>query len=276
MEELRETGHGDIANKPSDTDVAQEAREHFNAHPDNKFGKTGESQNDMRARARVVIDLIQKKYPGKTVAIVSHGYPVKYFLAEAGVKPLGRKVVNAEPFTIYLDNNTGKEINLHRPYIDRIYVPGTSPLTPLPRGRGEGEGGVGVRFPEGRAGEEVHSPKLPKKVLGVHGYNKKGDVVDFFNETKKVLEKEGIEMDAPFFESGEAVDYTNWEKVFDSLDTASYDTWITHSMGAKTARQYIVSHKLHVKKMILVAHRYAMSDRPAIEKAEKEQLTHTF
>jgi hypothetical protein len=34
-----------------------------------------------------------------------------------------KRFKNAEPVTLYLNNNTGKEINLHRPYIDRIYVP---------------------------------------------------------------------------------------------------------------------------------------------------------
>jgi predicted alpha/beta hydrolase family esterase len=83
-------------------------------------------------------------------------------------------------------------------------------------------------------------------------------------------------MDAPFFESGEAVDYKNWEKVFDGLDVASYDTWITHSMGAKMARQYIVSKGLHIKRMILVAPRYESSTRASMEQVEKEQLTHTY
>lgn len=37
---------------------------------------------------------------------------------------------NCEVRKFYIDNNTGKEINLHRPYIDRIYVPGKSSFTP--------------------------------------------------------------------------------------------------------------------------------------------------
>ena len=145
---------------------------------------------------------------------------------------------------IYIDNNTGKEINLHRPYIDRVFLPGTS--------------------------------EKPKKILGVHGYNKHGNVVDFFEKTKEVLAAEGIHMDAPFFEKGEAVDYKNWEKVFDSLDIASYDTWLTHSMGAKIARQYIIENNLHISRLILVSPRYEKSDRPGVQKLENEQLIYTF
>jgi pimeloyl-ACP methyl ester carboxylesterase len=83
-------------------------------------------------------------------------------------------------------------------------------------------------------------------------------------------------MDAPFFQDGHMVDYSVWEKVFDSLDLQSYDTWITHSMGAKMARQYIVSHHLHIKKLILVSPRYEASKRDGTKRLEAEQLTHTF
>ncbi len=68
---------------------------------------------------------------------------------------LAERSENAKIDVVYLDNNTGKEINLHRPYIDRIFLPGTS--------------------------------EKPKKVLGIHGYNKYGNVVDFFEKTKEVL-----------------------------------------------------------------------------------------
>lgn len=90
---------------------------------DYKFGETGESQNDLRARGQKVIDHIQQKYPGKTVAIVSHGFPARALEEQMGAKSRKGSVENADPRVIYLDNNTGKEINLHRPYIDRIYIP---------------------------------------------------------------------------------------------------------------------------------------------------------
>lgn len=42
------------------------------------------------------------------------------------------------------------------------------------------------------------------------------------------------------------------------------------------ARQYIVSKKLSIPRLILVAPRYESSSRATMEKVEKEQLTHTF
>lgn len=70
-----------------------------------------------------MLEHIALKYPGKTIAIVSHGYTVKYLRLATGAKPLPEKVKNAQLHTLYLDNNTGKELNLHRPYIDRIELP---------------------------------------------------------------------------------------------------------------------------------------------------------
>lgn len=50
---------------------------------------------------------------------------------------------NTEMRTFYIDNNTGRELNLHRPTIDKIYLPKVSMFT-------------------------------PKKVLGVHGWTSSG------------------------------------------------------------------------------------------------------
>jgi isoleucyl-tRNA synthetase len=90
---------------------------------DYKFGETGESQNDLLARGQKVIDAILTKYPGKTVAIVSHGFPTRALEEQMGAKTRTGSVENADPRIIYLDNNTGRELNLHRPTIDNIYLP---------------------------------------------------------------------------------------------------------------------------------------------------------
>jgi len=42
-------------------------------------------------------------------------------------------------------------------------------------------------------------------------------VVDFLEGTKKNLEKEGINFDAPKFEIGENISYKNWEKKLDEI-----------------------------------------------------------
>lgn len=88
-------------------------------------------------------------------------------------------------------------------------------------------------------------------------------------------------MNAPFFEKGEFVDYKNWSKVLDEYvkpgeNFVKYDTWITHSMGAKIARQYIIENNLHVSRLILVSPRYEKSDRPGMQNLENEQLIYTF
>ena len=66
---------------------------------------------------------IQKNYSGKTILVVSHGHPVKAFLKAFGREKRLEKTDNATPHTLYLDNDTGKELNLHRPTIDAIELP---------------------------------------------------------------------------------------------------------------------------------------------------------
>lgn len=89
----------------------------------------GESANDILARMSDFMTEISQKYPGKTILIVSHADQIavtidwlswkkKHFWIGA---TLPQKTV---PISFYLDNNTGKELNLHRPYIDRIELPG--------------------------------------------------------------------------------------------------------------------------------------------------------
>lgn len=77
MTELQETQHGKYANCKQEGEDWAECRKRFGAELDYKFGDTGESQNDLRARGQRVIDYLLAKYPGKTVAIVSHGFPVR-------------------------------------------------------------------------------------------------------------------------------------------------------------------------------------------------------
>jgi len=48
---------------------------------------------------------------------------VKFLRLAAGAKPLPEKVKNAQLHTVYLDNKTGKELNLHRPTVDNIFLP---------------------------------------------------------------------------------------------------------------------------------------------------------
>ena len=70
-------------------------------------------------------------------------------------------------------------------------------------------------------------------------------------------------MDAPTFECGEKIDYQNWEKKFDALDVAPYDTILTHSMGSRATIEYIIEHKIGLDRLIMVSPALS-SNRPEI------------
>ena len=101
-----------------------------------KFTKTapkGESLNDVKKRMTECVYELDKKYTGKNILIVSHEYPI--WALFAGVqgfdgakavamrKPNADFIVNAEikklDFSI-IPHNKNYELDLHRPYIDRI------------------------------------------------------------------------------------------------------------------------------------------------------------
>jgi hypothetical protein len=118
----KKLNHGRYADAAYDEFVAEERKKFFD-DSDHKFGDTGESFNDLVARGELLRKEILEKYSGKTVVVVTHGHPVKAFIVACGGKRTNH-TENAQPHTLYLDNNTGKEINLHRPYIDKIELPG--------------------------------------------------------------------------------------------------------------------------------------------------------
>ena len=49
----------------------------FGGDRDCKIGETGESYNDIQSRLQTFIDDVCTQYPGKTILVVSHGYPVR-------------------------------------------------------------------------------------------------------------------------------------------------------------------------------------------------------
>jgi broad specificity phosphatase PhoE len=111
-------------------------------------GETGESINDIMVRGKNFLDRVLKQHPGKTILVMAHNrFLVSLFESFQGEKSPSLK--NCESRIFYFDNNTGKELNLHRPTIDTVYLPAKSPF-------------------------------MPKKVLAIHGYNRTGKVVDFF------------------------------------------------------------------------------------------------
>ena len=120
MEELRETDHGIFANQPNGPELQENRKMIFEDH-DAKFGKTGESWNDIRNRVESALSKIVEKHKGKTVLVVTHGFPVRVlneFL-------LGKKIErtkNAEPQVFFVDSETKKSVDLHKHFVDKIRI----------------------------------------------------------------------------------------------------------------------------------------------------------
>ncbi len=122
IDALREINHGKFGNRTNYTE-SRESRDAFRASRDVKFGETGESQDDIRARMQEVADLIQRDYAGKTVLVVTHGFPMQGLLEVFEKEKMPGKYKNATYAISYLGTD-GKEINLHRPKIDAIELVG--------------------------------------------------------------------------------------------------------------------------------------------------------
>lgn len=140
------------------------------------------------------------------------------------------QLVKKEDWKYYFTDNW-KELDLHRPYIDKVLV------------------------------KDENNFKA-KNVLGVHGYDRTMKVVDFLAWVKESLEQNWVKIDTPNFERWEKIDYKNWEKVFDSLDMSSYDTIVAHSLGCRASIEYIIEKRLKLKRLVLVA--------PGIDSVTKE------
>ncbi len=169
LDELRETDHGNLANARSTPETRKEGDAFFGPDKDHRFGGTGDSYNLVEARVKKVIEMVCEKYPGKTVLVVSHGIPTRVLNQYLTGKKAPNKTHNADTKTFILDVANKNLLNLHKPYIDSIFL--------APK-----------------------NTQKAKKVLGVHGYCRNDTVVDFLEGTQKNLKKEGISMDAPLFE----------------------------------------------------------------------------
>lgn len=117
---------------------------------------------------------------------------------------------------------TWKEVDLHKHFVDQIFVKNEKWIK-------------------------------AKKVLGIHGFLRNKDIIDFFEWTKSNLEKEWIVFDSPIFEEWSIIDYKNWEKKLDVIGVENYDTVLTHSMWGRVALEYIIEHKIKLDRLVLVA-----------------------
>jgi broad specificity phosphatase PhoE len=121
LDALREIDHGKFGNATND-DASRASRNAFRDDKNVKFGETGESLNDIRARMREVSELIKNTYTGKTILIVTHGFSMQGLFEEFGKEKMPEKYKNAMYGITYLGPD-GKEMNLHRPKIDTIVLP---------------------------------------------------------------------------------------------------------------------------------------------------------
>lgn len=118
LDDLIETNHGIFSNQSGSPEQEKNRKNLFIDH-DMKFGETGESWNELKARMEKVMAHIIAKYPGKTILIVTHGFPVRvlneYLLDK---KILGTP--NAQPQTFFVYSDTGKTVDLHKHFVDNI------------------------------------------------------------------------------------------------------------------------------------------------------------
>jgi isoleucyl-tRNA synthetase len=222
IEELREIDWGTCDGRSESDPVMIEERRKFEENRDYGIG-WGESKNMLYVRGADVLSKIIQENPGKTLVICSHGRPLTGMLEYLTSKTI--KTKNAKIITVYVDNNTGKEINLHRPYIDRIYVPWKSSFT-------------------------------PKKVLGVHGWTSRwlwsayeGKWLPLQDKLKDV----NIQFDVPDFDKNKETTYKLWRDQLDTLDVASYDTIMATSFWCPVIMQYLCEKNIKLKRLVLVA-----------------------
>nr|MDD3720466.1 class I tRNA ligase family protein [Candidatus Gracilibacteria bacterium] len=217
-----------------------------------KIGETGESQVECYDRIKDFMTQIVSENKGKTILICSHGDPL--LLAKKVIKDFDfdnkniRKEMypSKENFDVaYVYSNTLQEVDLHKHFVDELLIKNEKNLK-------------------------------AKNVLGVHGFKRNPEtLVDFFEGTKKNLEKEGVKMFAPTFEEGANVSYKNWAKKFDEINLKNYDTILAHSMGCRASIEYIAEHKIKLDRLVLVAPAIKGSGKPEITKFYSE-MTHEF
>ena len=125
---LREINRGKLSNavQKSET-IAQVKGAVFGGDRDCKIGETGESYNDIQSRLQTFIDDVCTQYPGKTILVVSHGYPVRILGEMLTGKKDNNSIKNADLKTYILDVANKNLLNLHKPYIDSIKL--KSPTT---------------------------------------------------------------------------------------------------------------------------------------------------
>ncbi len=133
-ERFREVDSGTWDERKEDEAALRRELDAYHALPPETFyttkrGESGESWEDVEKRMAEGLSDILRKHKGETVLIVSHEGPIVHLLKAIGNITLAecgsyfrkdRFEEYARPIVAYVDANTGKEFDLHRPSIDGI------------------------------------------------------------------------------------------------------------------------------------------------------------
>lgn len=218
-ERFFEINHGKMAEMPASPErKAERDLLYSGKDKDRKFAETGESYNDVEARIKSAIADIADKYPGKTVFVVSHGFPVSVAGAFLNLKEITVKTEekNADPITYIIDNFNKNGLNLHRPYIDAILLKDEKNFE-------------------------------AKKILGIHGWKSSPDTTIW----KKIRENTLAEV--PLIDSNAETNYQIWKEKFDTIDFSAYDTIVAHSLGCPMILNYLIEKNISTKRLVLIA-----------------------
>ena len=134
VDELKEVNNGNWEGKRNDQ--VPESRKKYKSLSNEeqylaKRGETGESWKDLEERTYNFLKETMKKEAGKTVAIVSHQGSIVYLFKalrdlnlKETIEVFDEKKFQgySTPFPVYVNNEKGKEFDLHRPHIDEIEV----------------------------------------------------------------------------------------------------------------------------------------------------------
>ena len=133
-ERLREVDSGEWDEKRADDPSVAESRAAYAAlSPEERYrakrGVTGESFEDVERRMSEAFADILAKHKGERILIVSHESPIVHLLHSLGSVTDDEAALYfkeqkferfAHPLTVYIDSTTGKEVDLHRPFIDEL------------------------------------------------------------------------------------------------------------------------------------------------------------
>lgn len=156
---------------------------------------------------------------------MSHGFPINVFSAHLRGDNLRQEVKNASLETFILDVANKHLLNLHKPYIDSVF------LTPK-------------------------NARKAKKVLGVHGWNSKSDkskAPSKWYYLKEYLANHSIPCDVPQFDMEKETSYSLWRNELEKYDVASYDTIIAASFGCPVIIEYLKERNIRIPRLILQA-----------------------